>query len=37
MFRHTINTIVFRFVKLCYGKGITEIVGRDVSGFRDIN
>ena len=36
-FRHAINTIVFRFVKLCYDKGVTEIVVGDVSGIRQNN
>jgi len=36
-FRHAINTIVFRFVKLCYEKGVTEIIVGDVSGIRQNN
>ena len=36
-FRHAINTIVHRFVKLCYEKGVTEIVVGDVSGIRENN
>ena len=36
-FRHVINTIVFRFVKLCYEKGVTEIVVGDVKGIRQNN
>jgi len=36
-FRHAINTIVFRFVKLCYEKGVTEIFVGDVSGIRQNN
>ena len=29
--------IVFRFVKLCYEKGVTEIIVGDVSHIRDNN
>jgi len=36
-FRHAVNTIVYRFVKLCYEKGVTEIVVGDVSGIRQNN
>ncbi len=36
-FRHAINTIVYRFVKLCYEKGVTEIVIGDVKGIRQNN
>ncbi|MHA1506264.1 MAG: RNA-guided endonuclease InsQ/TnpB family protein [Candidatus Asgardarchaeia archaeon] len=36
-FRHAVNTIVFRFVKLCYEKGVTEIVVGDVSGISQNN
>ena len=36
-FRHAINTIVFRFVKLCYEKGVGEIVVGDVGGIRQNN
>ena len=36
-FRHAINTIIYRFVKLCYEKGVTEIVVGDVSGIRENN
>jgi len=36
-FRHAINTIVFRFVKLCHSKGVGEIVVGDVSYIRDNN
>ncbi|MCD6515658.1 MAG: transposase [Candidatus Odinarchaeota archaeon] len=36
-FRHAINTIIFRFVKLCYEKEVTEIVIRDVKGIRQNN
>ncbi len=36
-FRHAINTIVFRFVKLCYEKGVTKIIVGDVRGIRQNN
>jgi len=36
-FRHAVNTIVFRFVKLCYERGVTEIIVGDVSGIRQNN
>jgi len=36
-FRLAVNTIVFRFVKLCYERGITEIVVGDVKGIRRKN
>ena len=36
-FRHAINTIVFRFVKLCYERGVTEIIVGDVRGIRQNN
>jgi len=36
-FRHAINTIVYRFVKLCHEKGVTEIVVGDVGGIRQNN
>ena len=36
-FRHAVNTIIYRFVKLCYEKGVTEIVVGDVSGIRQNN
>ena len=36
-FRHAVNTIVFRFVKLCYERGVTEIFVGDVSGIRQNN
>ncbi len=36
-FRHAVNTIVHKFVKLCYEKGVTEIVAGDVSGIRENN
>ena len=36
-FRHAVNTIIYRFVKLCYKKGVGEIVVGDVSHIRDNN
>ncbi len=33
-FRHSINTIVSRFVELCYAKGVSEIVVGDLNGIR---
>ena len=36
-FRHAINTIVFRFVKLCHEMGVTEIVLGDVREIRQNN
>ena len=36
-FRHAINTIIYRFVKICYEKGVSEIVVGDVSGIRQNN
>ena len=36
-FRHAVNTIVYRFIKLCYERGVTEIVVGDVSGIRQNN
>jgi len=35
-FRHSINTIVSRFVELCYNKGVSEIVVGDLNGIRSI-
>jgi len=35
--RHAINIIIYRFVKLCYDKGVTEIVVGDVRGIRENN
>ncbi len=35
-FRHAINTIVSRFVELCYNKGVSEIVVGDLNGIRSI-
>jgi len=36
-FRHAINTIIYRFVKLCYEKGVAEIIVGDVSHIREDN
>jgi len=36
-FRHAVNTIIHRFVKLCYEKGVSEIIVGDVSGIRQNN
>ena len=36
-FRHAVNTIIHRFVKICYEKGVTEIIVGDVSGIRQNN
>lgn len=36
-FRHAVNTIIYRFVKLCYEKGVTEIIVGDVGGIRQNN
>ena len=36
-FRHAVNTIVFRFVKLCFSRGVGEIVVGDVSHIRENN
>jgi len=36
-FRHAVNTIIYRFVELCYEKGITEIIVGDVKGIRQNN
>ena len=36
-FKHAINTIIHKFVKLCYEKGVTEIVVGDVSHIRENN
>ena len=33
-FGHSINTIVGRFVELCYNKGVSEIVVGDLNGIR---
>ena len=36
-FRHTVNTIVSRFVEVCYDKGVSEIVIGDLNGIRNNN
>ncbi|RLG38668.1 MAG: transposase [Candidatus Alkanophagales archaeon] len=36
-FRHAVNTIVSRFVELCYSKGVSEIVVGDLNGIRENN
>ncbi|ADB57492.1 RNA-guided endonuclease InsQ/TnpB family protein [Archaeoglobus profundus] len=36
-FRHAVNTIIYRFVKLCYERGVTEIIVGDVKGIRQNN
>jgi len=36
-FRHAINTIVHRFIKLCLRKSVSEIIVGDVSHIRDNN
>ncbi len=36
-FKHAINTIIYRFVKLCHEKGVTEIIVGDVSHIRENN
>jgi len=36
-FRHAINTIIHRFVKICYEKGVSEIIVGDVRGIRQNN
>jgi len=36
-FRHAVNTIIHCFVRLCYEKGVGEIVVGDVSHIRDNN
>jgi putative transposase len=36
-YRHLINTITYRFVKLCFNEGVGEIVIGDVSHIRDGN
>jgi putative transposase len=36
-YRHLINTITYRFVKLCFNEGVREIVIGDVSHIRDGN
>jgi len=36
-FRDAINTIIYRFVKLCFGKGVSEIIVGDIAYIRDNN
>jgi len=36
-FRHAVNTITHRFIKLCYEKGVSEIIVGDVRGIRQNN
>ncbi len=36
-FKHAVNTIIYRFVKLCYEKGVTRIIVGDVGGIRQGN
>ena len=36
-FRDAINTIIYRFVKLCFEKGVSEIIVGDVAHIRDDN
>jgi len=36
-FRDAINTIVYRFIKLCFEKGVSEIIVGDVTHIRDNN
>jgi len=36
-FRHAINTIIHRFIKLCINKNVSEIIVGDVSGIREGN
>ena len=36
-FRHAVNTIIYRSAKLCYEKGVTEIIVGDVEGIRQSN
>ena len=36
-FKHTINTIVYRFVKLCFEEGVSEIIVGDITHIRDNN
>ncbi|WP_144060538.1 RNA-guided endonuclease InsQ/TnpB family protein [Archaeoglobus sulfaticallidus] len=36
-FRHNINTIVYRFVRLCHAKSVGEIVIGDITHIRDNN
>jgi len=36
-FRHAVNTVVSRFVGLCYNKGVSEIVMGNLNGIRNNN
>jgi len=36
-FRHAINTIIYRFVKLCFEKNVSEIIVGDITHIRDDN
>ena len=36
-FRHAVNTIISRFLRLCFSKGVGEIVVGDVTHIRDNN
>ncbi|AGK62196.1 Transposase-like protein [Archaeoglobus sulfaticallidus PM70-1] len=36
-FRHFVNTIVNRFIRLCYERGVSEIVIGDLKGIRNNN
>jgi len=36
-FRNAVNTIIFRFVRLCYYKGVSEIIMGDITHIRDNN
>ena len=36
-FRHFVNTIVSRFIRLCYERGVSEIVIGDLKGIRNNN
>ena len=36
-FRHRINTIIHRFIKNCYNKGVSEIVIGDIKNIRENN
>ena len=36
-FRHAIDTIIYRFVKLCFESGVSEIIVGDITHIRDNN
>jgi len=36
-FRHAISTIIYRFVKLCFERGVGEIIVGDIAHIRDNN